>query len=165
VRTADILASNSHIKIYLVGHGNQELNLRNLCFERKNISIFSAVEDENYSALLSAADLLLVNERRTQMEMSLPSKLSSYLYSNRPVLAAVPRFGATWNFLQGIAELVDAGTPELLAKAIVELSKNPQKRLELAKRGLEFARTHLDPEIGRQKYLDWVENLMESKHG
>jgi len=115
--------------------------------------------------LLSAADLLLVNERSTQMEMSLPSKLTSYLYSKRPVIAAVPRDGASWKFLEGIAELVDAGKPELLAKAIEELSRNPEKRFELAKKGLEFARVHLDPEIGRQKYLDWVENLIESKHG
>ena len=162
---ADSLPTKSKIKIFLVGHGNQESNLRSLCFGKGNISVLPAVSEEDYSALLSAADLLLVNERSTQMEMSLPSKLTSYLYSKRPVIAAVPRDGASWKFLEGIAELVDAGKPELLAKAIEELSRNPEKRFELAKKGLEFARVHLDPEIGRQKYLDWVENLIESKHG
>ena len=162
---ADSLPTKSKIKIFLVGHGNQESNLRSLCFGKGNISVLPAVSEEDYSALLSAADLLLVNERSTQMEMSLPSKLTSYLYSKRPVIAAVPRDGASWKFLEGIAELVDAGKPELLAKAIEELSKNAEKRFELAKKGLEFARVYLDPEIGRQKYLDWVENLIESKHG
>ena len=165
VRAADALTSESQIKIYLVGHGNQEYNLKALCGGKSKIAIMPAVSNEDYSALLSAADLLLVNERSTQMDMSLPSKLTSYLYSNRPVLAAVPRNGASWNFLEGIAELVDAGKPELLAKAIEELSKNAEKRFELAKKGLEFAKVYLDPEIGRQKYLDWVENLIESKYG
>ncbi|MEY3965155.1 MAG: hypothetical protein RL263_324 [Bacteroidota bacterium] len=165
VTGADSLPTKTKIKIFLVGHGNQESNLRSLCFGKGNISVLPAVSEEDYSALLSAADLLLVNERSTQMEMSLPSKLTSYLYSKRPVIAAVPRDGASWKFLEGIAELVDAGKPELLAKAIEELSRNPEKRFELAKKGLEFARVHLDPEIGRQKYLDWVENLIESKHG
>jgi len=165
VRGADALTGESQIKIYLVGHGNQECILKALCGGKSKIAIMPAVSDEDYSALLSAADLLLVNERSTQMDMSLPSKLTSYLYSKRPVLAAVPRDGASWNFLEGIAELVDAGKPELLAKAIEELSKNAEKRFELAKKGLEFARVYLDPEIGRQKYLDWVENLIESKHG
>jgi glycosyltransferase involved in cell wall biosynthesis len=165
VRAADALTGESQIKIYLVGHGNQENNLKVFCEGKGNIAILPAVSDEDYSALLSAADLLLVNERSTQMGMSLPSKLTSYLYSQHPVLAAVPRDGASWNFLEGIAELVDAGKPELLAKAIEELSRNPERRFELAKKGLEFARVHLDPEIGRQKYLDWVENLIESKHG
>ena len=123
----------------------------------------TAVPDEDYSALLSAADLLLVNERSAQMEMSLPSKLTSYLYSARPVLAAVPRGGATWKFLEGVAELVDAGDPKKLATKIEELSKNHSRRDQLAKLGSEFAVKHLDPEIGRAKYLRWVEGLIQNK--
>ena len=112
VRAADALTGEIKIKIYLVGHGNQENNLKTLCLGKSNIAVMPAVSDEDYSALLSAADLLLVNERSTQMEMSLPSKLTAYLYSERPVIAAVPRGGATWKFLGGVAELVDAGDPK-----------------------------------------------------
>ncbi len=163
VRAAELLASDSHIKIYLVGHGNQEGNLKALCQGKKNISVIAAVSDEDYSALLSAADLLLVNERITQMEMSLPSKLTSYLYSERPVLAAVPLGGATWKFLDGVAELVEAGNPSALASKIEELSRNQSRLDELAKLGHEFAVKSLDPTVGRAKYLDWVEKLIQSK--
>ena len=163
VRAADALTGESKIKIYLVGHGNQENNLKALCLGKSNIAVMPAVSDEDYSALLSAADLLLVNERSTQMEMSLPSKLTSYLYSERPVLAAVPRGGATWRFLEGVAELVDAGDPKKLATKIEELSKNQSRLDQLAKLGSEFAVKHLDPEIGRAKYLSWVGNLIQSK--
>jgi len=99
------------------------------------------------------------------MDMSLPSKLTSYLYSERPVLAAVPKGGATWKFLDGIAELVEAGKPFLLARAVEDLSQDPEKRKRLASRGLDFARKNLDAEIGRRKYLDWVNSLIQSKHG
>ncbi len=163
VRAAQSLNGYSRIKIYLVGHGNQESNLKALCQGKKNISVMAAVSDEDYSALLSAADLLLVNERTTQMEMSLPSKLTSYLYSERPVLAAVPRGGATWKFLDGVAELVEAGDPSALAKKIEELSANPERLKNLAESGYEFAIKHLDPKIGRAKYRDWVEELLRSK--
>ncbi len=163
VRAAQSLNGYSRIKIYLVGHGNQESNLKVLCQGKKNISVMAAVSDEDYSALLSAADLLLVNERTTQMEMSLPSKLTSYLYSERPVLAAVPRGGATWKFLDGAAELVEAGDPSALAKKIEELSANPERLKNLAESGYEFAIKHLDPKIGRAKYRDWVEELLRSK--
>jgi glycosyltransferase involved in cell wall biosynthesis len=146
-----------------MGHGNQESALNIMCEGKSNIAVMPAVSDEDYSALLSAADLLLVNERSTQMEMSLPSKLTSYLYSERPVIAAVPRGGATWKFLEGVAELVDAGDPNRLAEKIEELSKNQSKLNELAKLGSEFAVKHLDPEFGRAKYLRWVENLIQSK--
>ncbi len=163
VRASDALAGDPHIKIYLVGHGNQETNLKSLCAGKSNIAVMPAVPDADYSALLSAADLLLVNERSTQMEMSLPSKLTSYLYSERPVIAAVPRGGATWKFLDGVAELVEAGDPKALASKIEELSKNQSRLDELAKLGSAFAVKHLDPAVGRAKYLDWVEKLIQSK--
>ena len=163
VRAAEALHAGSRIKIYLVGHGNQESKLKELCAGKEYISVLPAVSDEDYSALLSAADLLLVNERSTQMEMSLPSKLTSYLYSERPVLAAVPRSGATWKFLDGVAELVEAGNPIALAKKIEELSGQPEKLGDLARRGRAFADANLSPEVGRKKYLDWVEGLIASK--
>ncbi len=163
VRAADALPSDSHIKIYLVGHGNQESSLKALCAGRNNIAVLPAVSDADYSALLSAADLLLVNERSTQMEMSLPSKLTSYLYSERPVIASVPRGGATWKFLDGVAELVEAGDPKALASKIEELSRNQSRLDELAKLGSAFAVKNLDPSVGRGKYLDWVEKLIQSK--
>jgi len=160
VRAADALTGEAKIKIYLVGHGNQENNLNALCNGKRNIAVMPAVPDEDYSSLLSAADLLLVNERSTQMEMSLPSKLTSYLYSERPVLAAVPRGGATWKFLDGVAELVEAADPKALAKKIEELSHNQFRLEELATLGSEFAKKHLDPEVGRAKYRQWVEDLI-----
>ncbi len=162
VAAAVEINGNSRIKIFLVGHGNQESNLKALCQGKKNISVMAAVSDEDYSALLSAADLLLVNERTTQMEMSLPSKLTSYLYSERPVLAAVPRGGATWKFLEGVAELVEAGDPKALASKIEELSVNTSRLNELASLGLEFAVTNLNPAVGRAKYLEWVHEMLEA---
>ena len=160
VRTANLINSDLKIKIFLVGHGNQESNLKELCVGKKNIFVLPAVSDEDYSPLLSAADLLLINERSTQMEMSLPSKLTSYLFSERPVLAAVPRGGATWKFLDGVAELVEAGDPVALARKIEELSEQPDKLKNLARKGKEFAEANLSPEVGRKKYLDWVEELI-----
>ena len=161
VSAADWLPSGSKIKILLVGHGNQEDTLSQMCSGKANISLMPAVSDADYSALLSAADLLLVNERSTQLEMSLPSKLTSYLYSQRPVLAAVPRGGATWKFLDGVAHLVDAGNPESLAQAIMHLEENPVEMQHLSERGLEFAESNLSLGAGRNNYREWVNQLLK----
>lgn len=88
------------------------------------------------------------------MKMSLPSKLTSYLYSERSVMAAVPRGGATRKFLDGVAEIVEAGDPKALPSKIEELSKNHCRLDELAKLGIEFAVKLLDPAVGRKNYLD-----------
>jgi glycosyltransferase involved in cell wall biosynthesis len=161
VNAANSLPAGSRVKIYLVGHGNQESHLKELCAGKSNIAVLPAVSDEDYSALLSAADLLLVNERSTQMEMSLPSKLTSYLYSERPVIAAVPRGGATWKFLDGVAVLVEAGDPKLLAEKFEELSRRPEILVDFAAKGLHFAHQNLEPSVGRKKYIDWVQSLLK----
>ena len=160
VRASEAIPTDLRIKIYLVGHGNQEYSLKEMCEDKKNIAVIPAVSGEDYSILLAAADLLLVNERRTQRDMSLPSKLTSYLYSERPVLAAVPREGATWKFLDGVADLIEAGDPIALARRIEELTRQPNKLRELARLGREFAEENLSPESGRKKYLEWVEELL-----
>ncbi len=160
VKAAEALKDDAQVKFYLVGHGNQEGNLKQACAGKSNIAVLPAVSDSDYSALLSAADLLLVNERSTQMEMSLPSKLTSYLYSERAVIAAVPRGGATWKFLDGVAVLVEAGDPKALALKIAELSDQPEVLKEFAVKGLLFANEHLQPSVGRKKYIDWVQSLL-----
>lgn len=163
VKASDSLHPESNVKIVLVGHGNQETYLKKLCLGKRNITVLPAVSDSDYSMLLSSADLLLVNERSSQMGMSLPSKLTSYLYCERPVIAAVPRDGATWKFLDGLAELVEAGNPVALARAIERLSKQPERLKDLARRGKNFADENLVADIGRMKYLLWVSRLVETK--
>lgn len=160
ILASEYLPEGSRVKIFLVGHGNQEKDLRGMSFGKANVSVMDAVSDEDYSALLSAADLLIVNERSTQLEMSLPSKLTSYLYSQRPVIAAVPRGGATWKFLDGVASLVDANSPELLAQEILKLQSDPAEMKRLSEVGLEFAQRNLSLEAGRNNYRAWVKNLL-----
>lgn len=160
ILASEYLPEGSRIKIFLVGHGNQEKDLREMSSAKANVSVMDAVSDEDYSALLSAADLLIVNERSTQLEMSLPSKLTSYLYSQRPVIAAVPRGGATWKFLDGVASLVDANSPELLAQEILKLQNDPAEMKRLSEVGLEFAQRNLSLEAGRNNYRAWVKNLL-----
>ena len=76
------------------------------------------------------------------------------------MIAAVPRGGATWNYLDGIAELVEAGNPQFLAEKIEELVQNPSRCKYLAKLGLDFATQNLDSETGRSRYLKWVTDLV-----
>ena len=50
-----------------------------------------------------------------------------------------------------------------LARAIEELSKQPEKLADLAGRVRVFTDANLGSEVGRKKYLDWVEKLNGSK--
>jgi glycosyltransferase involved in cell wall biosynthesis len=149
-----------NVQIKIIGHGNQESTLQAQAREVSAVDVLPAVSDEEYPYVLAAADVLLVNERATQIDMSLPSKLTSYLFSGRPVLAAVPLNGATAMYLKGLAAIVPAGDPGALVKGFLELRNDELLRNQLAEAGLDFARKNLSPEVGRKKYLEWVEGLI-----
>ena len=161
IDAAHALEVEKDVKIFLVGHGNQETKLKILCLDKPNIQVMEAVSEENFSRLLASADILLINERYTQTEMSLPSKITSYLRSGRPVLAAVPRYGSTWEYLEGIAELVEAGNPHALANAILRLKKDESRRSVLAEKGLKFAAQELNPGKAQTRYMNWVRDLVD----
>ena len=119
-----------------------------------------AVADDDLPKVLGAADLLLVSERASQLEMSLPSKLTSYFFSNRPVIASVPIAGATAQYLDGLAEIVPAENPKLLAEKIMYMKQNEAYRKSLAEKALEFARQNLTRENGRKRYIDWIVDIL-----
>ena len=69
--------------------------------------------------MLAAADVLLINERESVVQMSLPSKLTSYLVAGQPILAAVNDDGATAQELRrlGLGNVVDPGDAAALHDA------------------------------------------------
>jgi glycosyltransferase involved in cell wall biosynthesis len=156
IDAAKILISKTGITFYLVGHGNQEAHLKNLAKGLKNLHFMPAVADEDFPNVLGGADLLVVSERASQLEMSLPSKLTSYFFSNRPVIASVPFAGATAQYLDGLAQIVPAEDPKLLAEKILFMKQNEAFRKSLAETALEYARLNLTRENGRKRYIEWL---------
>jgi glycosyltransferase involved in cell wall biosynthesis len=149
---------NEKIKIYVVGHGNQESVVRQAITPGSKAIWLPSVSSEDYPYLLAAADVLLVNERSTQLSMSLPSKVTSYLSSNRPILAAVPADGATAKYLSGVAVLVPAGEPVRLAAAMEEIAASPEIGFKLADRGLQKFHSELSKESAYLAYLKWLKS-------
>lgn len=147
------------VRIKIIGHGNQEGKLRKLGRDLSGVEILPAVSDEDYPWVLAAADVLLVNERASQIDMSLPSKLTSYLFSGKPVLAAVPLLGATAKYLEGLAAIVPAGDPTALFAGLMELKRDKALCEKLAEAGLVFAKNNLNAEVGRARYRAWVSEL------
>jgi len=82
------------------------------------LAIPNGVANPTGMTYLVKSKLGSINKIVTAVEESISH---SSTLSVRPVLATVPQGGATWKFLEGIAELVDSGQPVLLAHAMEEL--------------------------------------------
>jgi colanic acid biosynthesis glycosyl transferase WcaI len=135
------------LDVLLVGDGNQRRALQQQAADLPNVRFVEPLDEIRYPLALAAADVLLVNERPSVGDMSLPSKLTSYLSAGRPVLAAVTPDGATAAELRrtrGAGLVIRPGDPDLLATSIVQLQRDERLRLAMGRAGWTYAHTRLD---------------------
>ena len=97
--------------------------------------------------------MLLVNERASAVDMSLPSKLTSYFSAGVPVLAAVPSGGGTAAEVErsGGGLLVAPEDPKALVDALVAVRSDPDLRARLGAAGRTHARTQLSKQASLQR--------------
>jgi glycosyltransferase involved in cell wall biosynthesis len=156
-------AVDSDVEFVLVGDGNQREAVETAAAECRNVRFVGLLSEDEYPLALRAADLLLLCERPGVLEMSLPSKLTSYVTSGRPILAAVQSGGITATYVTDheIAEVVDPGDPSALVAGVAALRGDPA----LADCLIAQAGTHareLDVSIARHRYAAFIHELAGS---
>lgn len=159
--------TQSPLAFVLVGDGNQRARLQEAGEHVSRLRFVPPVGDREYALVLAAADVLLVNEAPGVVEMSLPSKLTSYLAADRPVLAAVPDDGWTARALDASsgAMRVPAGEPAALLAAVRSLADDEAQRTLLAGAGAAYAAANLTPEAGLARYASLVQELLQMNGG
>ena len=152
-----------HVDFYFVGAGNQRADLERRSVGMSNIRFIDPLDAELYSHALAAADVLLVNERASVREMSLPSKLTSYFVAARPVVAAVVAGGITHQVAQrsGACVVVPAGDPGSLINAIVRISGDPALDASLSAAAGRFAAAELGAEAAMDRYAAFAQRLFD----
>ena len=151
------LVDSNRVKLLLVGDGSQRAELVALAGSDPKIEFMGLVADEDYSALLCATDVLLLNEAPTITDMSLPSKLTAYEASGRPILGAVVPGGNTSKVLANLPNAVQviAGDPNALAQKISEMMATTP-----SDENVESNNERVDNNQLRDSRIAWVESLL-----
>lgn len=157
--------SSPELLFVLMGDGNQRSMLEEHAAGLPNLRFLPPQPEEDFPNVLSAADILLVNQRPTVTDMSLPGKLTSYFASGQPVVAAVSPTSETARELTGsdVGLVVDAGQPELLLRAIQRLANNPEEATRLGARGQTFARTNLTGEASLARLEQFLGGMLDGE--
>jgi glycosyltransferase involved in cell wall biosynthesis len=165
VESARLLSSRRDVSFIFLGDGSKRAELEASAVNLPNVDFIDPVSDDDYPMALAAADLLLVNERTSVGDMSLPSKITSYLGSGRPVLAAVAPEGATAKELKrtGAAMLVSPGAPKALADAVTRIAGDREQRDRLASAGVAFARAHLGREAAMDRLTTLITDALQAR--
>ena len=155
-------ARGSQVRFVFVGDGSQRRVLEEASVDVRCVSVVPPLHEAQYPTALAAADVLLVNERATVIDMSLPSKLTSYLAAGRPVVAAVHVGGATAQEVNrsGGGLVTAAGNPAALLDALDLLAGDESLRRTLAAAGSNYAKEHLSSRSAEERMIRFVAELV-----
>jgi glycosyltransferase involved in cell wall biosynthesis len=144
VATAALAALQApELTFVLMGEGHQRARLQAMVTERglTNVRFLPLQSAEIFPSVLAAADVLLINQSPRVVEMSLPSKLTSYFAAGRPVVAAVAAGSETAREITWSSGGVIArpGDPADLLDAIRRVHSDPALAAHLAACGMRWA--------------------------
>lgn len=156
--------ANQPVLFVLMGHGSQRAKLEAMGTNRC-LQIIDPLPLESFPAALCAADALLVNERGGVTEMAVPSKLTSYFATGRPIIAATDAGSVTAEEIElsGAGIRVDAERPELLVKAALEIRNDPERSARLGARGRVFQKSHLAADVSLSTFHQLLSAVAASR--
>jgi colanic acid biosynthesis glycosyl transferase WcaI len=159
------LMRSREVQVVLAGDGNERGRLQRRAAELglRNVTFVGAEPPGRYEAMLRAADVLILNQRGSLRDMSLPSKLTSYFAAGRPVVAAISSGSeaAVEVMSAGGGVVVPPDVPSALAAAILEIRSSPVKAGLLGAAGRRYAETTLPQAAALADY----ERLLERACG
>lgn len=146
------------ILFILLGDGSQRPALERAARGLSTVRFESSRYGQAFTETLAAADVLLINERPSMDNMSLPSKLTYYFAAGRPVLAAVAAGGTTALEveLSGSGTVIPPGDPAALLRASLELGADENRCRSLGEAGRAYGATA----YARDQILEGYEDLI-----
>jgi glycosyltransferase involved in cell wall biosynthesis len=154
---------NSELKIY--GGGNQKENCQQLVKDLglTNVS-FGFVSRNEIPAVQSDASVLILALPSGNGNLCLPSKLTSYLLSGKPVLASVDQDSSTKRILEGegCGKTVVPDNKDALIKGFkyfAEMAK--EEREKMGEKSREYATTHLTRDVNLSLVIDSIKQSLQ----
>jgi glycosyltransferase involved in cell wall biosynthesis len=140
--------TNPDFQIKIIGDGVEKTNLQKLASKLSNVQFLGLISDELYLPMLELADWLIIHESPKLRDMSMPSKLNSYLSSGKPILAVCSDKSATYSQVSKNNLMhCEPGDPEKLAESLRVLPSLPK-----------LPRYPIDNESLRLTRVEWIES-------
>ncbi|MHC9291425.1 glycosyltransferase family 4 protein [Mycobacterium sp. LTG2003] len=154
--------SDAPLRFVLLGDGNQRKKLEEAAVGAKSLQFIRPVPADEFTKVLKAADVLLVNEKPDVADMAVPSKLTSYFVSGRPVVAATSDGSATAYEVRssGAGVIVPADDPETLVSAAHRIGADKAAGLQMGQSGQRYAKDVLDESSAIDRYERWCSDLV-----
>jgi colanic acid biosynthesis glycosyl transferase WcaI len=159
------LLREERVRIVLAGDGNDRSRLERRARDLglMNLDFIELQAPGRWEETMQAADLLLVNQRASVTDMSLPSKLTSYFAAGRPVVAAASAESETAREIgaAGAGVVVPPGDARAFRDAILSIKTHRSRADEVGRSGRRYAESVLSPSRILGEYESFVHDLVE----
>jgi colanic acid biosynthesis glycosyl transferase WcaI len=160
VLDAAALLRGDGVRIVFAGDGNDRARLQAKARELQldNVDFIDMQGPGRWEEIMQASDVLLVNQRASVADMSLPSKLTSYFAAGRPVVAAASEGSETAREMEAAraGHVVPPENAAALRDAIAFIKGDSLRASEIGESAKRYAATHLSPERALSDYEAWV---------
>ncbi|BBY78777.1 hypothetical protein MPRF_56760 [Mycolicibacterium parafortuitum] len=162
-RLADEIQAPVHF--FLIGDGSERKELEQQALGIGRLSFTDPLSDSDYLLALSAADILVLNEKPGVAAMAVPSKLTSYFDAGKPVVAATDGGGITAAEIKSseAGVVVPAGNPDELLRVIIKLGSDSAACAQYGRNGRHYRETVLDESAAISQWADIVANAQAHK--
>lgn len=154
---------NSELRIY--GGGNQKENCQQLVKDLGLTNVyFGFVSRNEIPAVQSDASVLILALPTGNGNLCLPSKLTSYLLSGKPVLASVDQDSSTKRILEGVGcgKTVAPDDKDALIKGFKDFAElTTAEREKMGMRSREYAMAHLTREVNLSLVINSIKQILQ----
>jgi glycosyltransferase involved in cell wall biosynthesis len=154
--------SAPNLRFLIVGDGADREKLKSMILDlhlEDRVILKGYVPMEEIAEIMSSVDLGVVPKRKNSFgNEAFSTKIMEFMAMNVPVLASRTRIDEFY-FNDDIVQFFASENAEDLARNILELMQNSDRRNALVKNGLEFI-AHNSWDVKEHEYLDLVDRLV-----
>ena len=152
------------IRFVLLGDGNQRPALEEHGAGVGSLDFIKPLPVKEFRALLHAADVLLLNEKPGVGDMAVPSKLTTYFTSGKPVVAATDESSgaATEVRAAGAGVIVAPTDPRALIDAALTVARDKAAAARFGEAGRRYSQNTLDRSTAISRFDEWCRALVAS---
>jgi colanic acid biosynthesis glycosyl transferase WcaI len=164
VQSAAQFTPGDGVRFLLIGEGSylDELYAQADALNLPHLRLLPLQPRAALAAQLSAADVLVITQRRTVTDVVFPGKLLYYMAAGRPIVAAVNVDSETGRFVNQnqVGVVVPPEDPQELADAIRYLKQQRSEALHLGQNGRRVVEEQFDRRIVLGRFVNHLESLV-----
>ncbi|MBV8846864.1 MAG: WcaI family glycosyltransferase [Bryobacterales bacterium] len=163
VEAAEVFETDHKVVCCLIGDGANLGDLKTLAAARsmRRFLFVPLQPRESLAAQLSAADVLVITQRKLVTDIVFPGKLLYYMSSGTAMLAAVHPESETGRFIREhqVGMVVPPEDPSAFAAALRWMREHPEERREFGRNGRRVIETQFDRSLVLGRFGSHLEQV------